>query len=115
MVKLSFVDIEICLALFISNAQIGFNVYHQLVALHEVEHGVLEARNQVVLIVFKNVEVDEFVGYYLELVDSLDIVHKSLNIERVVFPPLKEIFGCLQTLIQKNFLFKRKLKEDYLI
>ena len=112
MVKLSLVDIEICLALFISNTKIGLYVYHQLVALHEDEQGVLEVRNQVVPIVFENVDINEFVGNDLGLVDSLNVVHEPLYIERVVFSPLEELFGCLQTLIQKNFLLKRKL-EDY--
>ena len=98
MVELSFVDVEISLALLVSDAQIRFNVYHQLVALHEVKHGVLKARNQL-SIVLKNVEIDEFVGYNLELVDTLDVVDEALYIKREVFSPLQEIFGRLRTLI----------------
>ena len=98
MVKFSFVNVEVCLALFIGYAQVRLGVNHQLVALHEVEHGILEAWNQFIIIV-KNVEIDELIGNDLELVDAIDIVNESLYVKRVVLPPLKEIFGCLQTLI----------------
>lgn len=112
-VELAFVDVEVRLALFVSDAQIGLDVDHQLVALHEVEHGVLQARNQLGVFV-EDVEIDQLVGYDLELVDALDVVDEALDVEREVLAPLQEELG-LRTLVQDHFLLKLELEEHDLV